>query len=95
LYAGLLVDWLNAVDLRYRNELGERNGLNFAHFDERMEQRLAGVRAEFRTELQQLRREIQQVRTELYQVRLEMPGWLFGFWIAAVIGMAALAIALR
>jgi hypothetical protein len=35
------------------------------------------------------------VRTELYQVLLEMPGWLFGFWIAAVIGMAALAIALR
>jgi len=35
------------------------------------------------------------VRTELYQVRLELPGWLFGFWITAVIGMAALAIALR
>jgi hypothetical protein len=58
--------------------------LSFAHFD-----------AQFRTELQQPRRDIQQVRTELYQVRLELPGWLFGFWIAAVIGMTALAIALR
>ena len=89
------MDRLNAVDLRYRNELGERNGLDVAHFDERMEQRLEGVRAEFRTELQQLRSEIHEVRAELYQVRLEMPGWLFGFWFAAVIGMAVLAIALR
>jgi hypothetical protein len=86
---------LNAVDLRYRNDLGERNGLNYAHLDAQMEQQLAGVRAEFRTELQQLRREIQQVRTELNQGRLELPCWLFGFWIAAAIGGAALAIAVR
>lgn len=83
------------MDLKYRNDLGERNGLNLVHFDTHTEQRLAGVRAEFRAELQQLRREVQQVRTELYQVRLELPGWLFGFWITAVIGIAALAIALR
>ena len=77
------MDWLNAVDLRYRNNLGERSGLEYAPFDAQMDQRLAGVRAEFRRELLRLRNEIQQVRTELYQVRLELPGWLFGFWIAA------------
>jgi len=39
--------------------------------------------------------EIQQVRDDLYQARLELPCWLFGFWISAVIGTAALAIAVR
>ena len=78
------MDWCNAVDLRHRNDLGERNVLSCAHYD-----------GQFRTELEQLRNEIQQVRTELYRVRLELPGWLFGFWIAAVVGMAALTIVLR
>jgi hypothetical protein len=89
------VERLNAVDLRYRNDLRERNELSHAHVDARMEQQLAGMRAEFHTELQHLRREIQQVRTELHQARLELPGLLFGFWIAAVSGATALAIALR
>jgi hypothetical protein len=82
------VDWLKAMDLKYRTDLGERHGASLVQFDAHMEQRLTGVRAEFRAELQQLRR-------ELYEVRLELPGWLFGFWITAVIGMGALAIALR
>ena len=83
------------MDLRYRNDFRAWNGLDHAPHDTQMDQRLTGFRAEFRTELQQLRWEIQQVRTELYRDRLELPCWLFGFWIAAVVGAAVLAFAVR
>lgn len=89
------VDRLNAVDLRYRHDLRERNPLHNAHLDARMEQRLAGMHAECSGELQLLRREIQQVRAEVYQTRLQLPGFLVSFWIVAVVGAAALALALQ
>ena len=44
--ANELVDWFNAVDLTYRNDLRELNELNFARFDAKLEQRLAELRAE-------------------------------------------------
>ena len=40
--ANELVDWFNAVDLTYRADLRELNELNFARFDAKLEQRLAG-----------------------------------------------------
>jgi hypothetical protein len=56
----------NAVDLTYRAEL---------------RQEIAGLRLEFRTELQ-------QVRTELVR-------WMFGFWVTTLLTMAGLMVALR
>jgi hypothetical protein len=79
--ANELVDWFNAVDLTYRADLRELNELNFARFDAKLEQRLAELRAVFRTELQ-------QVRTELLR-------WMFGFWVTTLLGIAGLLIALR
>jgi hypothetical protein len=76
------------VDLTYRTDLRELNELNFARFDARLEQRLAELRAEFRTELQQVRTEVQQARGKLLR-------WMFGFWVTTFIGIAGLAIALR
>ena len=79
--ANELVDWFNAVDLTYRTDLRELNELNFARFDAKLEQRLAELRAEFRTELAAL-------RTELIR-------WMFAFWVTNFIGIAGLLIALR
>jgi DNA anti-recombination protein RmuC len=108
--ANELVDWFNAVDLTYRNDLRELNELNFARFDARLEQRLAELRAELRQELAELRTELRteigslrlefhtelpQVRTELQQVRTELLRWMFGFWVSTLIGIAGLLIALR
>ena len=104
--ANELVDWFNAVDLAYRTDLRELNELNYARFDSKLEQRLAELRAEFRTDLHQVRTEIQQVRTEIQQVRtelhteiqnvrVELLRWMFGFWVSTLIGIAGLAIALR
>ena len=44
--ANELVDWFNAVDLTYRNDLRELNELNFARFDAKQEQRMAALRTE-------------------------------------------------
>jgi hypothetical protein len=55
--------------------------VNFARFDAKLEQRLAGLRLEF--------------RTELHQVRTELLRWMFGFWVTTLLGIAGLLIALR
>ena len=108
--ANELVDWFNAVDLTYRNDLRELNELNFARFDARLEQRLAELRAELRQELAELRAEvraeiaglraelrtgIQDGNTALERVRAELLRWMFGFWVTTFIGLAGLMIALR
>jgi outer membrane protein TolC len=83
------------VDLAYRSDLRELNELNYARFDAKLEQRIAELRAEFRTDLHQVRTEVQQVRTEIQQVRVELLRWMFGFWVSTLIAIAGLAIALR
>ncbi len=56
--ANELVDWFNAVDATYRNDLRELNEANFARFDAKLEQRITELRsellAEFRTGLTNL-----------------------------------------
>jgi hypothetical protein len=79
--ANELVDWFNAVDLSYRTELREQNELNFTRFDAKLEQRLAEMRAELRTQLADL-------RTELVR-------WMFGFWATSLMALAGLLLALR
>ena len=86
--ANELVDWFNAVDLTYRTDLRELNELNFARFDAKLEQRLAELRAELRTEIQQVRSELQDMRADLLR-------WMFGFWVTTLIGIAGLLIAMR
>jgi hypothetical protein len=83
------------VDLAYRTDLRELNELNYARFDAKLEQRIAELRAEFRTDLHQVRTEIQQARTEIQQVRFELLRWMFAFWVSTLIAIAGLAIALR
>jgi hypothetical protein len=86
--ANELVDWFNAVDLTYRADLRELNELNFARFDAKLEQRLAELRGELRTEIQQVRMEIQQMRSELLR-------WMFGFWVTTLLALAGMVIGLR
>ena len=49
--ANELVDWFNAVDTTYRSDLRELNEQNFARFDAKLEQRLAVMQSELRSEL--------------------------------------------
>jgi hypothetical protein len=45
--ANELVDWFNAVDATYRNDLRELNELNFQGFDAKVEQRFAQADAKW------------------------------------------------
>jgi hypothetical protein len=56
--ANELVEWFNAVDSTYRSELTTLNELNFARFDAKLEQRIAELRAEFRTELRDVKADL-------------------------------------
>ncbi len=61
-----LVELLNQVDLTYRSELREQNEINFARFDAKLEQRIAELRGE--------------IRTELHALKAELIKWMFLFW---------------
>jgi hypothetical protein len=49
-----LVDWFNAVDETYRNQLKEINELNWERFKAHLDARIAEVRADMKTELASL-----------------------------------------
>jgi hypothetical protein len=58
--ANELVDWFNAVDATYRNDLRELNELNFQRFDAKVEQRFAQSRVEFEQRFAQFRVDVEQ-----------------------------------
>jgi hypothetical protein len=72
-----LVEWLNQVDLTYRSELRELNDVNFTRFDAKLEQRLAELRGELRTEMHAMRGEL---RADMHAMKADMIKWMFLFW---------------
>ena len=54
-----LVDWFNQVDAAYKSELREMNELDFARFEAKVEQRLAGLESRLDHRLLEVRTEIQ------------------------------------
>jgi hypothetical protein len=93
--ANELVDWFNAVDATYRNDLRELNELNFQRFDAKVEQRFAQADARWERRLAELREEIAGVRNHLADTRADLLKWMFGFWIATLVPLAGLILALR
>ena len=75
--ANELVEWFNAVDATYRTDLRERNELNFARFDAKLEQRLAELRAEIRVQGAELRQGMADLRSELLR-------WAFLLWVTTL-----------
>jgi len=94
--ANELVDWFNAVDATYRSDLRELNELNFARFEAKLDQRLAELRADMRTEFvtkaefraeisklttrEELRTELAALRAEMQAGKAELIKWMFLFW---------------
>src|SRR4051812_41823783 len=54
-----LVDWFNQVDAAYKSDLRERNELNFARFDAKVELRLAGLESRLEQRLLEFRADMQ------------------------------------
>jgi DNA repair exonuclease SbcCD ATPase subunit len=106
--AGELVDWFNAVDATYRNDLRELNELNFVRFDAKLEQRIAQLEAKLEQRFAQLDAKIDRCIAELRAELLgeiakldaklerrlgEQTRWLVGIWLTVV--LAAVAIWIR
>src|SRR5436190_14734855 len=70
-----LVDWFNAVDETYRNQLKEINELNWERFKAHLDARIAELRAEMATLGSGLREEL---RSGLAEVRGESRDGLSG-----------------
>ena len=87
-----LVDWFNAVDLTYRADLRELNELNFARFDAKLEQRVAGLEAKVEARFAALEARMEhgftahtaQMDARLQALRAELIKWMFLFWIGSV-----------
>jgi hypothetical protein len=75
-----LVDWFNKVDATYRSEFRELFEVHFARFDAKLEQRVAELRAEIRTE----------VGGKLAALETRLIRWMFLFWVGTIGTMIAL-----
>jgi CRP-like cAMP-binding protein len=104
--ANELVDWFNAVDATYRNDLRELNELNFQRFDAKVEQRFAQADARWEQRFAELRVEIERrfaetktefatIRSALADQRADVVRWMFRFWIGTLVPLAGLIVALR
>jgi hypothetical protein len=78
-----LVDWFNQVDATYRSDLRELNEFNFARFDAKLDQRVAGLEARFEAAEARL-----EARLAAFETRVIK--WMFLFWV----GQAATTIGL-
>jgi len=98
--ANELVDWFNQVDETYRADLRELNELNFARFDAKLEQRIAALRAELRTETIALRKDLEsgfarsdaKLEQRLAQVKSDLVKWMFAFWAPTALATVGTAL---
>ena len=73
-----LVDWFNQVDATYRGDLRELNELNFARFDAKLDQRVAGLDA--RLEGLEARLDARMAKFEARIIK-----WMFLFWVGQAV----------
>jgi hypothetical protein len=86
-----LVNWFNAVDAAYRNDLRELNELNFQRFDDKLERRFAESDAKWGERMGRLEASFER---RLGEMRADLIRWMFGFWIATLVPLGALMLAL-
>jgi predicted nucleic acid-binding Zn-ribbon protein len=84
------------MDTTYRSDLRELNGLNFARFDAKLEQRIAELRAEIQVRVAELRSEMQagfaRVDQRFAELETRLTKRLFAFWVAQAATTAGLVL---
>ena len=97
------VNWFNQAHNAFRTDLKELNGLNYARFESKLEQRIAELRATLREELAHMAATLRQeigsaegrVDKNITALRGEVQSlktlvrWLFGFWAASSLTILA------
>lgn len=84
-----LVDWFNAVDATYQNDLRELNESNFARFDAKLEQRLAELDAKWLVRWTDFAARFGQ---DLGTLKSDLLKWMFSFWASVVVALGVLAL---
>ena len=87
------MDWFNAVDLTYQNQLRELNEMNWERFKAEVRAQGAEIRAEMRTEIAKVRQEmlteIAKLRAEMHaeiaRLRSDMMKWMFIYWTGTMV----------
>ena len=87
--ASEFVDWFNAVDLTYQNQLKELNELNWERFKATLQAESAAIRGELRAGLAEVRGDF---RSEMAAMRADLIKWMFVFWCGTVVGLGGLVV---
>ena len=99
-----LVNWMNAVDLTYRNELLQHNEANFSRFSATLEARFAATWADIDRRFAEVGQRLDKIeqRLESLEARMDtrfaqfesrMLKWMLVFWTTTMLGAAATVIA--
>ena len=92
-----LVDWFNSVDASYQSELRELNEINFARFDAKLEQRVAGIDARIdglEAKFEQCFAEQRELLvSHLAAFESRMTRWMFTLWTGTMVTLVGLLFA--
>jgi len=92
--ANELVEWFNQVDAAYRSEFRDLFEVHFARFDAKLEQRIAGVKAELESKFAGLDLKFggleARLDARLAKFEARIIKWIFLFWV----GQAATTVGL-
>ena len=95
--ANELVALLNTMDSTYLTELRQLNELNYSRFESKLEQRVAELRAEFKTGFAELSAELgtgqAKLRTDLEAVRADLMKWMVGLLVPTILGIIGVLVA--
>ena len=83
-----LVEWLNQVDLAFRSDLHQANENNFQRMEAKLEQRLAELGSEMRSQFADMNARLAAmnaaVDTKFAELKAELIKWMFLFWCGSV-----------
>ena len=106
--ANELVALLNTMDSTYLAELRQLNELNYSRFESKLEQRVAELRAEFKTGFVELRAELgtghatlraelgtgqAKLATDIEAVRADLMKWMVGFFVPTILSIIGVLVA--
>ena len=80
--AGELVDWCNAVDQSYRDQLKEMNESFWERLKTHLDAELTKVRADMSTIRAEMSTMRAEMRSEIDKMRADLITWMFVFWLA-------------
>ena len=96
-----LVNWMNAVDLTYRNDLLQHNEANFTRFVTVLDSRIAELRNEMNRRFEQVDQRLDRLEARMGALEAgldarfahfeaKMLKWMLVFWVTTMLGVGAL-----